>query len=246
MEIKNLTYENKLKNINYTFDSKKIYGFIGKEENIKSLLEIISDLVKPDQGEIIGNGKTFMLFSDTDSQIFNETVKSEILYGLDEDKVDLKGIFNKLSLDDDLYDKNPLSLGESEKKKVVFASMLAFDPDVIVIDNFFNKIDFKTKKIFVELLKRLQFDEHKIIIISDRNIDLLYELVDEIIVLSDEIVLSGKKFDVFEQRELLADLEIEMPSYVEFANYVSINKNIDLFYRDRVTDIVKDVYDNVQ
>ena len=244
MEVRNLTYKNRLKNINYTFTDKKIYGIIGNRENITLLFELIAGLTKLKSGTIKDNNHTFMLFSDSDIQLFNDTVKEEVLYGTNKE-VDLENIFTRLELED-IYELNPLSLSENDKKKVVFASMLAYDPDIILIDNFFNKIDYKTKKIFIDILKRLQYDEHKIIIVADQNNDLLYELVDEVIVLDDEIVTSGNKNDVYHKKEEFSDLELEIPSHIEFVNYVAVNKNIDLPYRDRVTDIVKDVFDNVQ
>ena len=51
---------------------------------------------------------------------------------------------------------------------------------------------------------------------------------------------------VFKNVDLLVDLDIEIPSYILFTNLVATRKNVDLPYRDRITDIVKDVYDNVQ
>ena len=44
---------------------------------------------------------------------------------------------------------------------------------------------------------------------------------------------------------LLESLGIEIPSYIKFSDLVLTSKNVDLGYRDRVTDIMKDVYDNV-
>ena len=123
--------------------------------------------------------------------------------------------------------------------------MLAFNPDVILVDNFLNCLDFETQKMFINLLKRMQFDDHKIVIIADQNIKLVYELVDEVILLSNEILLSGSKYDVFKNTDLLRELDIEVPEYIEFVDMVRRRKNVDLPYRDRITDIVKDVYDNV-
>jgi len=244
MEIKDLKYKKQLKNINYTFDSKKIYGIIGNKNNITLLLELISSIKKSNQ--IKGNQKTFMIFENSDDQIFNQTVKEEILYGLSEENIDLNDLLTKVLLDESILPKSFNYLSKTEKKKVVFASMLATNPDIVLIDNFFNQIDLETQKNFISILKRLQFDEHKIIILADQNIDLLYEIVDEIIVLNDEILLSGNKFEVFENKDKFGELELELPFYIEFTDYVSANKNVKLFYRDRVTDIVKDVYDNVQ
>ena len=246
MEISNLTYKNRLKEISYDFDYSKIYGMIGDKANSTLLLELIRGLEKPTSGYINkDNLKIFMLFENSDDQIIGETIKEEITYGLDEDKVDLEEISKKLEFDEDFWNKKPLKLSDGEKKELVIASMLAFNPDVVLVDNFLNSLDYDNQKKFIEILRRMQFDEHKIIIIADQNIDLLYELVDEVLVITDEILVSGNKYDIFENVDLLTELDIEIPSYVLFRNMVSSRKNIDLPYRDRITDIVKDVYDNV-
>ena len=208
-------------------------------------MEIIRGLEKPSEGLIDKNGKAFMLFENSEEQIFNDTIKAEILYGLNEDDVDLVEICNKLQITDELWEKDPQHLSNGEMRKIAMASMLAFNPDIILIDNFLNSLDYENKKIFINILKRMQFDEHKIVIIADQNIDLLYEIVDEIIVLTDEIVLSGSKYDVFKNADLLSELDIERPKYVELVDMIAEKKNVSLPYRDRITDIVKDVYDNV-
>ncbi len=246
MEIRNLTYKNNLKEINYNFDYKKIYGIIGNKENATILLEIIRGLKKQTSGSLEKNNlKVYMLFQDSENQLFCKTVKDDILYGLNQSEVDLSQIMDKINLDQSVLDKNYLDLSAGERRKIVIASMLAFDPDVILLDNFLNLLDFRSQKEFVKLLKELQFNEHKTVIVSDQNINLLYEIVDEVVVLENEIILSGNKYDVFANDELLVDLNIGIPDYIKFSNLAKTRKNIDLPYRDRITDIVKDVYDNV-
>ena len=246
MEIKNLFYKDKLENINYEFTEGKIYGIVGNKENETLFLELIRGLKKPTMGSINKKDlKVFMFFEDSINQFFGDTIKEQITYGLDENEVDLEEISEKLNFDEDFWNKNPLSLSESEKKKVIFASMLAFNPDVVLLDNFFNSLDLENQKNFINILKRMQFDDKKIVIIADENINLLYELADEIMVLSNEILLSGDKYEVFKNVDLLTELDIEIPKYIEFTNLVLSRKNVDLPYRDRITDVVKDVYDNV-
>ena len=246
MEIKDLTYKNSLRHISYEFTSKKIYGIVGNKENSTLLLELIRGLQKPTSGKIIkDNLKAFMLFENSEDQIFGDTIKEEIVYGLDEDKIDLKEISNKLELDDDFWNKKPINLSDGEKKQLIIASMLVFNPDIILIDNFLNSLDYKNQKIFIDILKRMQFDEHKIIIIADQNSKILYELVDEVILLNNETLLSGNKYDVFKNVDLLDELDVEIPDYIYFKDLVARRKNVDLPYRDRITDIAKDVYDNV-
>lgn len=245
MEINNLTYKNQLLDINYTFTHEKIYGIIGDKDKSTLLFELIRGLKKVTKGTINKTGKVFMLFEASEEQIFNDTIKEEILYGLNENNVDLIEIGKKLNIEDEFWNKNPLHLSAGEMRKVVMATMLAFDPDIILIDNFLNSLDYENQKLFISILKRLQFDEHKMIILADQNVDLLYELVDEVLILTNQILLSGNKYDVFKNVDLLNELEIEIPSYIEFRNIVLAKKNVDLPYRDRITDVVKDVYDNV-
>ncbi len=246
MEIKNLTYKEELKKINYTFTHKKIYGIIGNKQDSTLLLELIRGLKKPTSGSIEkDNLRAFMLFESSEDQIFGDTIKEEITYGLDENSIDLEEISKKVGLDDDFWNKKPINLSSGEKRKLVIASMLAFNPDIVLVDNFLNSLDFETQKMFINLLKRMQFDDHKIIIIADQNTKLLYELVDEVILLNGEILLSGNKYDVFKNVDLLDELDVEIPEYIEFTNLVARRKSVDLPYRDRITDIVKDVYDNV-
>lgn len=246
MEIKNLTYKNELKDFSYDFTGKKIYGIVGNKNSSTLLLELIRGLKKPTSGSINKKGlKVFMLFENSEDQVFGDTIKEEITYGLDEDQVDLKEIADKVGFDDDFFNKSLLKLSSGEKRKLIIAAMLAFNPDVILVDNFLNCLDFETQKMFINLLKRMQFDDHKIVIIADQNIKLVYELVDEVILLSNEILLSGSKYDVFKNTDLLRELDIEVPEYIEFVDMARRRKNVDLPYRDRITDIVKDVYDNV-
>lgn len=247
MEIKNLYYKNTIQNINYTFTHTKIYGILStSSKRITTFFELICGLQKPTQGSVNTRGqKRYMLFSNSNNQIFNKTVKEEILYGLAENEVALDEICEKLNINEEFLNRDIIYLSDSEKKIVAFATMLANNPDIILIDNFISGLDSKNQKMIINILKRLQFDYHKQLIIADQNVNLLFELIDIIIILDDEILLSGPKYDIFRKTEILESIGIEIPDYIKFSNLVLTKKNIDLGYRDRITDIIKDVYDNV-
>lgn len=247
MEIKNLYYKNTIQNINYTFTHTKIYGILStSSKRITTFFELICGLQKPTQGSVNTRGqKIYMLFSNSNNQIFNKTVKEEILYGLAENEVALDEICEKLNINEEFLNRDIIYLSDSEKKIVAFATMLANNPDIILIDNFISGLDSKNQKMIINILKRLQFDYHKQLIIADQNVNLLFELIDIIIILDDEILLSGPKYDIFRKTEILESIGIEIPDYIKFSNLVLTKKNIDLGYRDRITDIIKDVYDNV-
>ena len=91
----------------------------------------------------------------------------------------------------------------------------------------------------------MQFDFKKLVIIADPDVDLLFEISDVSLILDDTIIVAGNKFDIFANTDLLKNYNIDIPHYIEFKNYVKEKKDVDLLYRDRITDIIKDVYDNV-
>ena len=84
----------------------------------------------------------------------------------------------------------------------------------------------------------------KTIIIITNNIDILYDLVDDLIIFKDNKVVINDKLDiVFKNLDLLKDLEL--PNLIKFTNIASTyNKNIK-YYKD-IKDLIKEVYKNVQ
>lgn len=248
MEIKNLSYKSHLKDINYVFTYTKIYGiFVNNQAQATLFLELIAGLIKPSKGKINAKGKkTYMIFSNSEDQLISDTVRNEILSGLDESELALNEICEKLSLPEEMLDRKISELSSNEKRLVVIASMLAYNPDIILIDNFLGQLDYQSQKLVVSILKRLQFDAHKQLIITDQNVDLLFELIDIAIILEDEIVLSANKYEIFKNKDLLKNTNIELPNYIKFSDFVLNVKNKELGYRDRITDIIKDVYDNVE
>lgn len=248
MEIKNLSYKSHLKDINYVFTYTKIYGiFVNNQAQATLFLELIAGLIKPSKGKINAKDKkTYMIFSNSEDQLISDTVRNEILSGLDESEIALNEICEKLSLPEEMLDRKISELSSNEKRLVVIASMLAYNPDIILIDNFLGQLDYQSQKLVVSILKRLQFDAHKQLIITDQNVDLLFELIDIAIILEDEIVLSANKYEIFKNKDLLKNTNIELPNYIKFSDFVLNVKNKELGYRDRITDIIKDVYDNVE
>lgn len=243
MELKNVCYKNIFKDLNYTFVNTKIYGiYVSSFFKTDLLFEIINGSIKIDNKGIIKNcANIFTLNYNFRDQISNLTVKEEI-FG---NKVIDNSILENVALDESILDKNPFDLDDLLLPRVIMATMLVNDPDIILVNNIFSKLSDSNKKILRDLLKRLQFDFKKLVIIADPDVDLLFEISDVSLILDDTIIVAGNKFDIFANTDLLKNYSIDIPHYIEFKNYVKEKKDVDLLYRDRITDIIKDVYDNV-
>ena len=81
----------------------------------------------------------------------------------------------------------------------------------------------------------------KTIIIGTLDSNLILKLADKVYVLDDgKIVMSGNKYKV-----LSSDL-VNKPKLIEFSLMVKNEKNINIGFRDDISDLMKDVYRNVK
>lgn len=262
MEIKleNVSYKI-IKNISLNINGK-ITCFTGKSGcGISTLLKLIAGLNKPGAGTIkIGDGfisnsevkgisyirrNTGYVFQRSDDYFFRKTVRDELKFSLKDYKGDIsKRISDSLKtvgLDDSYLDRNPFSLSSGEKELLLIASVLAYNPEVIILDEPFRDLDFKNRDKIIKLLKMMKNRYKKTIIIGTLDSNLILKLADKVYVLDDgKIVMSGNKYKV-----LSSDL-VNKPKLIEFSLMVKNEKNINIGFRDDISDLMKDVYRNVK
>ncbi len=255
-----------LGNINATFKEGTINGIIGKSGSGKTtLIELINALIIPTKGKIeVGSNvisktrkiknvnnlryKIGLVFQIPEEQFFCNTVKEEIEFGMKYFKKSVKSIEKHVSdallmvgLDDSYLNRNPFTLSSGEMRKVAIASILAFNPKVIILDEPTIGLDNQSKKNLIKIIKLLKTRYKKTIIIVSNDTDFLLQLVDHVILLDKgKIVYDGNKYEVFKQ-----DLEkfgLKRPKIIEFEQMVLEKKNIKIGYRDDINDLMKDVY----
>jgi len=265
VEIKfiNVNYNTKLHDVSFTFNENQIHGIAGVHGSGKTaILELIDALIFPDLGEIKINNKDLsninnlnlyrkkigLVFQNPEEQFFCSTVKEEIEFGLKyhkkERKDNIKHIKEALimvGLDESYLLKDPFSLSSGEKRRVAIASVLAFNPKVIMFDEPTITLDEKSKDSLIKIIKMLKNKYNKTIIISTTDTDLLHKLCDHVIVLKDGYkVMDGTKYEVFTQD--IENYGLKKPKIIEFEQLVLKEKNIKIGYRDDINDLMKDIY----
>lgn len=141
---------------------EEIVGILGASGSGKSmLLRCIAGLVKPDEGKIIINGKTFfdsekkinlsmrerkVGFLFQDYALFpNMTIEENIAFGLDhlsksERKARVASLLRKYSLTG-IEKRYPTQISGGQKQRVALARAVAVDPDILLLDEPFSALD---------------------------------------------------------------------------------------------------------
>lgn len=255
-----------LDNVTLNIKPGRINGVIGENGSGKTtLVELFNLLRLPTKGVIqIGNyileAKKVVeeappqfdigfVFASAKEQFFLPTVKKEIAFGMKQFSYRLSHIEKRISdalkmvgLDDTYLNRNPLELSNGEMKKVSIASVLAFNPEVIVLDEPTIGLDDISKESFLKMLKILKNRYHKTIIVVTQDSNLIHRIADYIFVFHNgALVLEGTKYEVFLNDEI-EKFGLVRPDMIEFSFRVLKQKGIKLGYRDDINDLIKDIY----
>ena len=190
-------------------------GLIAPNGSGKStLLHIIMGLLKPLSGrmEIFGRPvkedsdfadvrrRIGLLFQDADDQLFSPTVLEDVAFGplnLGKSKTDAIKIacqtLNFLGLDG-FEDRITFKLSGGEKRLVSLATVLAMEPEILLLDEPMNGLDIKTKAKLTEILRDIDLSY----ILISHDFDLLSETAGAIHTMQEGKILLDKELHLHE------------------------------------------------
>jgi len=231
-----------IRDVSFALEKGKVYGVIGENESGKTTLcnimrGFIPNLYKGTlRGEVTFKDKSISeynigelaahigySFQNPFTQIsgVKDTVYEEIAYGMENlgiprdkmvQRVDELIVLFQL---EKLKDQNPFELSGGQKQLVALASVVALDPEIIILDEPTSQLDPKsTEDIFqiVEYLKKAG----KTIFLVEHKVDLLAEYCDEIFLLYDgRLVMQGKTAEVLSDESIL-QYRVQLPQVTLF------------------------------
>ncbi len=244
-----LTEENILKNITIGIEKGEFWAVIGKNGSGKTTLCNVLRRFAPDfyKGELTGRiilenkelkdytvkeivQKIGFVFQNPFTQIsgVKETVFEEIAFGLENLGLEANYIKNKVeeTLEllhiKELRHKNPYELSGGQGQKVALASIIAMEPEILIIDEPTSQLDPQGTEEIFKIINMLA-EKGKTIILVEHKIELIGEYAEKVIVLDEgEIILKGDTKDVLKNK-LLLEKEIGMPQYAMLAYELSEN-----------------------
>lgn len=258
-----------LDGVNIKIGKERITGITGPSGSGKTtLIEMINALRIPTKGKVIVGdvivskkkkiedikkfrSKIGMVFQFPEEQFFCDTVDKEIAFGLEQFHYEIEEnvilAMEMVDLDMSFLSRDPFSLSNGEMRKVAIASALAYNPEVLILDEPTIGLDMASKKSLIKVLTTIKARYKKTIIIVSHDVDFICKVADDTIVLKDgNVLVSGKSIDVFKEESLLQENDISVPRTITFSNYVLKEKNIYLGYRSEVNDLVKDILRHVK
>jgi len=247
-------------NLSIEINDNNIYGIIGKSGSGKTtFLELMDGLIKPFEGRVliddidINKDKSVrqdigFVFQFPEEQFFEQKVRKEIEfalnnYGLRNDKI--KDALKMVGLKEDILNKNLKDLSNGERRLIAILSVLIYNPKIVLFDEPTIGLDYKNKKRLISLIKNLKNKYGKTVLIVSHDIDLLYSICDNLIVLSDgKLILYGDPDSVYGETKIINKYDIEMPKILLFEKLAK-EKNIKLLHSKSINDLIKEVYRNV-
>ncbi|MBZ4688083.1 MAG: cobalt/nickel transport system ATP-binding protein [Clostridia bacterium] len=233
IQVNNLKYKypdgrEALNGVTFRITHGESIGIVGANGAGKStLLMHLVGVLFPDEGEIsVGDvpvtKKTLpvirqrvgMVFQEPDDQLFMTTVYDDVAFGprnykLPEEEVEKRV---KSSLDTvgilHLKDRPPYKLSGGEKRAAAIATVLAMNPDILVMDEPTSALDPKSRRRLIMLLQ--SFTHTKII--ATHDMDMVFELCERTIILQDgKVITDGPTAKILSNVELMEECGLELP-----------------------------------
>jgi energy-coupling factor transport system ATP-binding protein len=232
------SYPNKveaLKGVSITIKDGEFVAIMGQNGAGKStFVKHFNGLLKPSIGTVRANGvqttKTSVatlarnvgfVFQNPDHQLFSETVEDEIAFALKNFGFEPKVIedrvtwaLNLLSLTQ--YRKtSPFLLSGGERKRVALASVLAWDPKTLILDEPTIGQDHEQKEILRQFILQLQ-SQGKTVVIVTHDVEFVAESNPRVVLMKEgKIVADGIGKDILTDPALLEMSSIVLPQIAQ-------------------------------
>lgn len=187
MEINNITYKNILTNITTTVYKGDVIGLIGKNGVGKTtLLRLLSNIMKPNKGKIVGKVVPFLVMQDMDYQFFTESVESEMKFGsADNDLEKINSLLMKLGLIE-FKDKIPFELSGGQKQRLLIAISALANVNLLMFDEPTSGLDYVNMTKVSGILKDLS--KNSALIVATHDIEFLYKTCNRVVYLDDKVI----------------------------------------------------------
>jgi len=196
---------NQLENISFEIQSGESVGIVGRSGSGKTtLMQLCNGLLIPQRGRVLVDGQDInlagydltalrrrlgLVFQFPETQLFAATVEEEIAFGPQQQKVTpeqfqqcVTNSLQLVGLEKSFASRNPFTLSQGEKRRVAIASVLAMNPEMLILDEPTASLDARGIAEISAILRNWLTPEKALAIIS-HEVELIAALCSRILVL---------------------------------------------------------------
>ena len=230
-----------IKNISFSVNEGEILGVIGHTGSGKStLIQHLNGLLEPHSGRVILNGNDIwdkdnrkqirqvrfavgLCFQYPEYQIFEETIFKEIAYGpvqmgLDDEEI-ARRVYEAMDivgLDRKMCDKEPFFISGGQKRRVAIASIIAMNPQILVLDEPCAGLDPKGREKILQLIKDYQKKQGNTVIFVSHSMEDIAKIADRVLVMNKgECAMLGTVEQVFSRGAELKNIGLNVPEVTD-------------------------------
>lgn len=231
-----------LDQLNFSLEEGKFIALVGHTGSGKStLMQHFNALLKPTSGKIeiagytitpeTGNKglkdlrrKVSLAFQFPEAQLFENTVLKDVEYGprnfgFSEDEAREAALkwLKKVGLKDDLIEHSPFDLSGGQMRRVALAGVLAYEPEIICLDEPAAGLDPMGRLEMMQLFKDYQAAGHTVILVT-HNMDDVADYADDVLFLEHgRLIKHASPKEVFKDSEWLQKHHLAEPRSARFA-----------------------------
>lgn len=227
-----------LRDVDLTINHGDYVAIMGENGAGKTtLVKHFNGLLRPKEGQVFMDGEDIskqsvaqlarrvgLVFQNPDDQLFEESVEKEIAFalrnfGMNEESIKKRVTWALNLLDLERYrESSPFILSGGERKRVALASVLAWDPDVLVLDEPTIGQDYGQKERLRHFLSQLR-TQGKTVVIVTHDVEFVAESQPNIVLMAGgKIVAEGSTKSIMNQTELLAQCSVAQPEITRLFN----------------------------
>lgn len=253
LAVRNLTYsydgeKNALEDVSFDVKRGEFVSVLGKNGSGKSTItKLVMGVIEPDQGSMILNGqdlneltifersqKVGVVMQNPNHMISHHMIFDEVAFGLRNRGVEEKLVEAKVLEVLELcglskYRHWPIeALSYGQKKRVTIASILALEPELLILDEPTAGQDYRNYTSMLSFIEKLNRELGITVMIISHDMHLVLEYTTRSIVIADsKLIADAPMTEVFSSPALLDQANLATTSLYELATELGIKNTND-------------------
>ncbi len=232
------TQGSSVQDLNFRIEKGEFAAILGANGAGKTTtVRLIDGLLRPTAGKVFLDGKDTVassvserarrvgfLFQNPDRQICKNTVREEILFGLrtvrgEEGEAALQARTEKVLKDFSFTgDEEPFSLSRGQRQRVALASILAVEPEILILDEPTTGLDYRECCHIMDRIRRMNEEKQVTVVMVCHDMEIVLDYAKRVLVMEGgRLIADGRVPEVFRNAELMEQASILPPQIIDLS-----------------------------